>query len=235
MAETLATAAGKRVELDGTDQEFAAAMAQPRADEPEAPSPPPIAPPDPDAPYGRTLGGRPKAGPGGRPAKPREIAAPPGGGGSSAGTSGRRRGRGDPPPPPEDYTARVAEFLDALWLLGAGFPVPEGETRTRVRAQAAVIKATAPDTARGVNIMAQHSAPVRRGVEMLTGGAGGWIIPACMALSPVLAQSLSVWRAPAAGAMSDLAARTEADFADVVAHVTGTKPAGSDENSPDTA
>src|SRR5690242_14948524 len=79
MAETLTTADGKPVGLDDTDARFAAAMAAPRADEPEHPAPPRHDPADPDAPYGRKLDGTPKLRPGGRPPKkprPREIPAP---------------------------------------------------------------------------------------------------------------------------------------------------------------
>lgn len=212
MPETLQTADGRPVALDDTDQAFAAAMAAPRPDDPEHPAPPRRDPVDPDAPFGRTLDGRPKKRPGGRPPKPRqrELPAPP---------SGPQGGQGAPKPAPAaaDYTGGLTEFTDALWMVMAATPVPWDTVRIRVRAQAYVLQANQAGVVRGVNLMAQHNGTIRWGVEKLTTGEAGWVLPAVMALAPFAVQTGMIWRAPPNGDMEVLAQHTEQQWADTFA------------------
>lgn len=207
--ETLATADGQRVDVDGTDQAFAAAMAAPRSDEPEHAAPPRREPADPDAPYGRTLDGRPKKRPGGRPpkARPREISAPP----------PAPQGGAAKPGPAADYSAGLADFTEALWMVMAATPVPWDTIRIRVRAQAYVLKSNQGGVVQGVNLMAQHNASIRWGVEKLTTGEAGWVLPAVMALAPFAVQTGMIWRAPPNGDMELLAQHTERQWAETFA------------------
>ena len=210
MPETLATADGQRLDLDDTDRAFAAAMAAPRADDPEHPAPPRREPADPEAPYGRTLDGRPKKRPGGRPpkARPREIPAP-----AAQAPSGGPKGKA----PAADYSAGLADFTEALWMVMAATPVPWETVRIRVRAQAYVLKSNQAGVVQGVNLMAQHNASIRWGVEKLTTGEAGWVLPAVMALAPFAVQTGMIWRAPPNGDMELLAAHTEREWAETFA------------------
>lgn len=206
--ETLSTADGQAIDLDEAEQQFAAAMAAPRSDEPEAPAPPKREPTDPDAPYGRKVDGTPKKAPGGRPPKPRMI--------EGRKDDGKAKSK-DQPAAGRDYTQPLAEFCDALWMIGASVPIPHDTTRVKVRVQAHVIRANAPAIAQSVNTMAQHNATIRAGVEKLTMGSAGWILPACMALAPFAFQSAALWRAPVEGDMREMADQVDAEWAAAVA------------------
>lgn len=212
MPETLQTADGQRLDLDDTDRTFAAAMAAPRADDPEHPAPPRHDPPDPDAPFGRKLDGTPKTRPGGRPPKhrPREISAPPAGPQDA-------QGKAKPAAAAADYTGGLTEFTDALWMVMAATPVPWDTVRVRVRAQAYVLQANQAGVVRGVNLMAQHNGTIRWGVEKLTTGEAGWVLPAVMALAPFAVQTGMIWRAPPNGDMEVLAQHTEQQWAETFA------------------
>lgn len=209
MGETL-TVDGQAVKLDESEARFAAAMAAPRSDDPEHPAPPAREPVDPEAPYGRRLDGKPKVRPGGRPPKPREITAaparPPGSAASAAAA-------------PLDYSTGLAEFAEALWMVMAATPIPWDEIRVKVRAQAWVLRQNSEGVVSGVNIMAQHNATIRTGVEKLTTGSAGWVLPAVMALAPFGVQTAMIWRSPANGDMLDLAAETEAAWKDTFANM----------------
>ena len=205
--ETLSTADGQAIDLDEAEQQFAAAMAAPRSDEPEAPAPPKREPTDPDAPYGRKVDGTPKKAPGGRPPKPRMIEGPKDG--------GKAKGN-DQPPSGRDYTAPLMEFCEGLYMIGASVPIPHDPTRVRVRVQAHVIRSNAPGIAQSVNTMAQHNGTIRAGVEKLTMGTAGWVLPAVMALAPFAFQSAALWRAPIEGDMRDIADQIDADWKETV-------------------
>jgi hypothetical protein len=209
MPEVLATADGRRIDLDESDRAFAAAMAAPRRDEPEAPAPPKREPVDPEAPYGRKVDGTPKKSPGGRPPKPRVIEAP-------RGAEKPQDGRKDAAPA-QDYSQGLSEFTEALWMVLAATPVPWPEMRVKVRAQAYVLQANQGGVVQGVNAMAQHNGTIRWGVEKLTTGSAGWVLPAVMALAPFAVQSAMIWRAPANGDMERIAAETERQWEETFA------------------
>jgi hypothetical protein len=214
--ETLTTADGAAVQLADGDVQFAAAMAAPRSDDPEAAPPPRI---DPDAPYGRKADGSPRRSAGGRRAvKPRltdaaEPAAPRPQAASAAPAAAGAA----------DYRGKVAEFADGAWMVCAAMPIPSDGMRLRVRAQAALIKANRDQLSAGIGIMAEHSPPVRRAVDFMTGGSAGWILPAILAVSPFAVQSAALWRiddqaddqADAAAGMKRLADRTEREWGEL--------------------
>jgi hypothetical protein len=200
MAEGLATAGGERIDLSDPDRAFGAAMAAPRADDPQHPAPPPI---DPDAPFGRKVDGTPKKRPGGRPpktpaARTTTAVPPPGDGKGPAG--------------PADYQEGLTEFFDGVWLALAATPVPAEALRIRVRAQAAVLKANQEGLARGVNVAAQHNGQIRWAVEKVTTGNGAWLLPAMFAVAPFAVQTAQVWRVPVEGDLRNLAEATEAEW-----------------------
>jgi hypothetical protein len=201
MPEGLATADGKPVDLDDTDRAFAQAMAAPRGDEPEAPPPQRRGPADPDAPYGRRADGTPKKGPGGRPAKPREIEAPkpPQGGPGGSGQAGSA----------QDYAQGLAEFLGGVQLALAVLPAPSDSIRVHLRYQSAVIEQTGDGLATGLGTVAEHNATVRWGVEKITQGGGAWIFPAAMAIAPFMVSTAMLWNAPVTPEMAAGAKRIE--------------------------
>jgi len=166
--------------------------------------PPRIAPPDPAAPWGRKPDGTPRRSAGGRRARPRETDRP-----AAAAT----------PAGKPDYAGKIAELADGLYMLGASLPLPPGDLRIRVRAQAAVLKAQRTSLASGLGVVAEHSPPVARGIELLTGGSAGWILPACMALAPFAVQTAGVWRAPTAGDMTEIAEGVEADWSKMLGDI----------------
>jgi hypothetical protein len=203
MAEGLATADGQVLNLDQSEQAFAAAMAAPRGDEPEHPAPP-RRDVDPDAPYGRKVDGSPKKAPGGRPPKARVIEAPRG--------AERPQEPRKTAAPAADYSEGLSEFFQGVWMAAAAIPMPDGDVRIRVRAQAAVLKANAGGLVQGVNAMAQHNSTIRWGVEKLTMGSAGWVLPAMFAIAPFAVQTAQVWRVPVAGDLLNLAEQTEHEW-----------------------
>lgn len=126
-----------------------------------------------------------------------------------------------------DYRADVMALLDGVWTLGASVPEVDQGTRVfgfdlhgpavRVKAQAAIMKDNAQGLVNGLGIMAQHSAPVRNFIVKAGDESGpAWILPAMMALLPFVAQSASMWRADLGGEVEALAARTTAEFDELV-------------------
>jgi hypothetical protein len=208
MAETLATAEGDPIDLEHVEREFAAAMAAPGPDEPEAPAPPDIGS-DPGAPFGRRVDGTPKKGRGGRPpkepARTRAALTPP---------EKPAKGKGDPGTA-RDYSQALSEFTEVIWLALAGLPIPGDEQRIRCRVQAAVLKENRAGLVGGVNIMAQHNGIVRWGVEKLATGGAAWIFPAVIALMPFAVQTSMLWRVPVNGDMEKMASKTEDEFGEV--------------------
>jgi hypothetical protein len=204
VAEQLATADGKPIDLADVDREFEAAMNAPDPEDPEHPAPPDIGPADPEAPFGRRLDGKPKTRPGGRPPKrekPRETTAA-----AAAGS-------------PADYSQGLADFTEVIWMALAGTPIGNRELRIRARVQAQVLKANQAGVVSGVNIMAQHNGAVRWGVERLAGGGGAWIFPAALALMPFAVQTAALWRAPVTGDMEAAAGQAEEEFGQVFASI----------------
>jgi hypothetical protein len=209
MPEGLATAEGEQIDLDHVDQEFAAAMAAPPATDPEHPAPPDIGAVDPEAPYGRTVDGKPKKGPGGRPPRDKArvtnkaIGGPekPGDGskGGSAGGSAK------------EYAAGLGEFLAGVQLALAVLPFPSDNVRVHARYQSAVIEKTGDGLASGVATVAEHNSMVRWGVEKLTQGGGAWIFPAAMAIAPFAVSTAMLWKAPVTPEMAAGADKIEAE------------------------
>jgi hypothetical protein len=204
MAEGLETADGERIDLDHVDQEFAAAMAAPPADDPEAPAPPDMPPVDPAAPYGRKLDGTPKKAPGGRPAKPRTTTAKAIGAGPQSGSQNKKT-----EPESGTYAKGLEELFAGVALALAVLPVPKDEVRIRLRVQAHVLKETGDGLAAGVGACAEHNGVVRWGVEKLTKGGGAWVFPAALAIAPFAVQTAALWRAPLEGDMREAADRIE--------------------------
>lgn len=209
MAETLMTADGATLDLDTAERDFARSMAAPEPSEPQAPAPPRRTA-DPEAPYGRTVSGRPKRAPGGRPPKPRVTEAAPA-------TSGTAKGKAAAEP--ADYTGRLGEFTSALWMVMAGSPVPNDGLRLKIRAQARILKEHQGGLCQGVNLMAQHNSVIRRGVEALTMGSAGWVLPAVMAVAPFAVQTGQLWRSPPGEAVHQMAEETESEWKAVFADI----------------
>lgn len=204
MPEGLATADGKAIGLDQAEAEFHSAMAAPEPDEPEAAAPPKRTA-DPEAPFGRRVDGSPKKAPGGRPAKARVTESKPVTADAKGGKKAGAAADGT------DYTGPLGEFTSALWMVLAAAPVPVEPLRIKLRAQAAVLKDNQPGLCQGINLMAQHNGTIRRGVEALTMGNAGWVLPAVMALAPFAVQSAALWKTSPAE-LGELAARTEAEW-----------------------
>jgi hypothetical protein len=204
MPEGLATADGEKIDLDHVDQEFAAAMAAPSADEPEHPAPPDLPPPDPEAPYGRKLDGTPKKAPGGRPAKSRTTTQKAIGAGPQGDAKGARAA-----PEAATYAKGLEELFAGIALALAVLPVPQDEVRIRCRVQAEVLKSTGDGLAAGVGMCAEHNGVARWAVEKLTKGGGAWVFPAALAIAPFGAQTYLLWKAPVEGDMREAADRIE--------------------------
>jgi hypothetical protein len=199
MPEALATADGRKLDLDNSERAFAAAMAAPRADEPEHPAPPKRAPSDPDAPYGRRVDGTPKKAPGGRPPKPREVEAPK----DAKGNDSKAQGSA------QDYARGLGEFLGGVQLVLAVVPIPNDNIRVHARYQSAVLEKTGDGLATGLGTVAEHNAMVRWGVEKLTQGGGAWIFPAVMAIAPFAVSTALLWNAEVTPEMAAGAERIE--------------------------
>lgn len=215
MPEGLATEDGTAIDLDAAEAEFARAMNAPEPDEPEHPAPPKreqLSEEELGAKYGWTTdaqGNRRAKRAKGRPrTQARTTDAPPPPQEPQKPSKGAKGA--DPKP---DYTGPLTEFTSALWMVAAATPIPAEGLRIKVRAQAKVLKATQDGVVQGVNMMAQHNGMIRRGVEALTMGGAGWVLPAVMALAPFAVQSAAVWRADPANLVA-LAEETEKEWAE---------------------
>jgi hypothetical protein len=212
MPEGLATADGTAIDLDRAEQEFARAMAAPEPDEPEHPAPPKreeLSEEEAGQRYGWTTD--PKTGQRrakrakGRPStKPRTTTPPP--------APDKPVKPKDVPAKP-DFTGPLADLTSALWMVAAAVPIPAEPLRIKVRAQAKILRENRGGLVQGVNVMAQNNGVIRRGVEMLAMGSGGWILPATMAVAPFCVQSAQMWKMDPAE-LVDLAKQTEKEWED---------------------
>lgn len=182
----LETPGGEQLDAEEVNRRFAQAMAEPEPDEPLAPAPEPKTDPEPSAPDNDR-----------RHDKARTSTATAG-----RGRGGARRGKhsakaAEQEPMAEGHYVRpVLEWLQSAVIVGAVAPLPPGGLRVRARLQAATIGAHSPELAKAVDSAARHNAMIRRGVESLTMGPAGWVLPAVLMIAPFAAQSLTLWRSP---------------------------------------
>lgn len=194
---------------DKVNQEFAKAMVAPPADEPTAP-----APPRKEAAEDSQKPAEPAEDP--KHDKPRRTSST----GSSGG--GGRRGRpkkaepAAPPPAEGQYVQPVTEFLQGLTLTGGLVPIPNGALQTKVRLQAHLVNVHTPGLAQAIDAAARHNAVIRKGVESLTMGASGWVLPALLAVVPFATQSMALWRSPVTAEMAAAAEDVEAQVRDAM-------------------
>jgi hypothetical protein len=197
---------------DGVEDAFRAALEKDAGTESGAPADIP-APPrksdiaDPDAPFGRAENGEPLTphGTNKKTGKPnlRKPGKPPKD--DQARVQAPRKEGESPSTPKRDYSAEIGELVDGTWMLLSSAPVPVPRLRTRIHAQAALINMNKPGLVKGINLMAQNNEVIGHGVEKLTAGSASWVLPAMFALGPFVAQSVMMWRSPAAGDVEELA------------------------------
>lgn len=224
MPEGLSLADGTAVDLDHAGQQFAAAMAAPEPQNGQQPDyPRPRRRKDPEAPFGRNDDGSPVAPHGfGANGKPRQNPPGPGRGGKGhADAKARTQPAGKAVTPAgtaakADYTRELVEFTDGCWMVMAGTPVPWKKLagfRTKIRAQAAILKENQAGIVNAVNLGAVHNEQVRAKVEALTTGAISWVLPAMFLLTPFVASTAELWRTKAGDPeLAELARQTEADW-----------------------
>jgi hypothetical protein len=181
----LETADGSELTEEEVTKQFAKALSAPEPDEPLAPAPPRAdngraegSPEPPESPVDDRPRTRPQSRGTGRP-------------------RGRPKGSGKKTaaaPAEGTYVRPVSELLQALTIAGALAPVPKGPLYTRIRLQANLVDAHTAGIATATDLAARNNAIIRKGVESLTLGPGGWVLPAVVALAPFGAQSLALWR-----------------------------------------
>jgi hypothetical protein len=216
MPEGLATEDGTAIDLDAAEAQFAQAMNAPEPDEPEHPAPPKreqLSEEELGAKYGWTTdaqGNRRAKRAKGRPStKARTTDAPlPGADKPRSGP----KGKGPPVPPKPDLSGPLTELTSALWMVMAAAPIPADPLRVKVRAQAKVLRANQGGLVQGVNLMAANNGMIRRGVEALTMGSAGWVLPATMAVAPFCVQTAQLWRMDPEDLLG-LAQQTEEEWA----------------------
>lgn len=204
------------------DDTFAAALSQDAAltdTGPAVVAAPPRKPTvvDPDAPHGRAEDGSPNAPYGiGKNGRPRIKPAGPGRGARNADDAPRVSVAAAAAPvaaaagAPADYTGQLDDLADGMWMLLSGFPA-RGNLKVKLHAQAAVLQKSKPKLVHAGNIAARHHEPTAQLIEKLTTGNAAWMLPVMFGLAPFVAQSLTIWRAPAED-LAELAAGNEADF-----------------------
>ena len=160
----------------------------------------------PMAPYGLKADGTPRqkpAGPG-RPkdsdSRPRTAKALPAGEQKSGPKTG-------------DYSGQIGDFLDGLWMLGSAFPLSWApKLEARVNAQAAILKENKPQLANGWTTAAQNHEGIAELTQKLTTGSASWILPVMFAVTPFVAQSAFMWRAPVPGDVQGLADHNKSEW-----------------------
>jgi hypothetical protein len=179
MPEGLATPDGTVLDVPpaDTERDFAMAMAAPEPSEDVGPPPKRDPSADPDAPYGRTKDGKPKKGPGGRPARTRaETAAEaPRVQPAAAAVKGLA-----------EYKAGLNDTAVSVWGLLAMTPM--------TLAQATLFKIHQPSLVHGFALGATQNDRVRVGVEWLTREA--WMLIVLGAAVPFAIQSFMLWTNP---------------------------------------
>lgn len=194
-----------------------------------AKSPKPM-PADPEAPYGwtvdkatgerrpkKTAGRQPAAGAGRAAAAPRKRAAnrPR----TLAPAPESPQVGGDSPVQPAQHSAMVEDIIDGTWMIAASAPVLDksvlgihlGKLAIRAKAQAAILRDTRQSTAKGIGDVADHVPVVGAAVRWLGGSEGGWILPAMLALIPLVVASADVWKG-SIESVSGLAHRTDQEW-----------------------
>jgi hypothetical protein len=214
--EGLSTEDGQAIDLDAAERDFARAMAAPEPDEPEAPAPPKrqeLTEEELGAKYGWTTGpnGERRAKRAkGRPRTQARLTEAPPQASEKPGKPPKSQGVNQIP---KSLLQPLSELTSAVWMLCAAIPIPAEPLRVKVRAQAAILKANQVGLVQGVDMMARHNGVIRRGVEMLTMGSAGWVLPATMAVAPFCAQSAQLWRMDPAQLVG-LAQQTEDEWAE---------------------
>ena len=200
-----------------------------RAAPPKVAKPKPM-PVDPQAPYGWI--DDPSA-PGGR--RPKKTAGRRAAGAGQPTPAPRKRAANKPraiaPPAPEstqvddgpvkpaNHAAMVEDIIDGTWMVAASLPVFDksilgihvGKLVIRAKAQAAILRDTRQSTAQGVGAIADHVPMVGGAVRWLGGSEGGWMLPAMLALIPLVVASADVWKG-SIESISALAQRTDAEW-----------------------
>lgn len=179
---------------------------------------------DPDAPHGRAEDGTPYAPFGiGQNGKPRQKPAGPGRKPKDPDSRPRvakALPSGETPkaaPKTGDYSGQIGDFLDGLWMLGSAFPlswVPAIEAR--VNAQAYILKQNKPQLVKGWATAAANHEGVAAVTEKLTTGSASWVLPVMFAVTPFVAQSALMWRAPVAGDVQVVADYNKAQWEEFV-------------------
>jgi hypothetical protein len=210
----LETPDGAALAEEDVAQKFAEAMAAPEPDEPQAPAPARRAGAGEDGAGGGAAGAsEPRESKGDSKARTR-----PASGGAAGGTGARRgrpKGSGKKPaeaaPAEGAFVQPVAEFLQALTITGAVAPIPNEHLKVKTRLQAALVNQHAGGLAAAIDSAARHNAVIRRGVEALTMGSAGWVLPAVLAVAPFAAQSAGLWRTAVDEQMVQAAEQFEAN------------------------
>jgi len=203
-------------ELDeaGVQQRFAQAMAAPEPDEPQAPAParrepeaePPAAAAAPDDPKDN------KARMTGATRQPRARRT----GGKKAATAAAAA-----PPVEGAYLKPTTEFLEAMVIAGALVPMPAGQLAVKIRLQARLVSEHAGGLAVAIDSAARNNAVIRRGVEALTMGSAGWVLPAVLAVAPFAAASAGLWKAEITEQMVAAANQFQAETKALVMQAVG--------------
>jgi hypothetical protein len=79
----------------------------------------------------------------------------------------------------------------------------------RVRLQANLVAEHSAGLTKGIDAAAQNNAVIRRGVEALTMGSAGWVLPAVLAVAPFAASSYALWRSDVTQEMAEAALKFE--------------------------
>lgn len=122
----------------------------------------------------------------------------------------------------------LSGLAETVWMLAAGAPPLPGlpaSVHVRIKAQAYVWRQGTPGIVTAANLAAANVPAVGRAVDSLTSGSVSWVLPAMFALTPFVAQSAALWRAPLETAQA-LAVQTAADWAELAEKLRGELAAG---------
>lgn len=206
----LTTPDGQQLDDAEVQQQFAEAMAAPEPDEPMAPAPERQAGDEQTGRRRRTRADDATAGDERRHTRARTT-------GSRAGQTrggGRRDAKAEVS---QSYAEPIGEFLQALTITGAVAPLPRSPLMVRVRLQANLVAEHSAGLTKGIDAAAQNNAVIRRGVEALTMGSAGWVLPAVLAVAPFAASSYALWRSDVTQEMAEDAFKFEAAVKETLA------------------